>query len=371
MSFSWNAFSPILISIDIVALFFAGGCLVWRFKRVGGLPAQPVWVTLKTFREAFLLSVIPWMMGVLILSKHGILGLALLSRVLWTLATVGVPLTALALLFRWRKSWLWLLVLVPLAFKYYGEVWEPGNLEVERMRIQCEGLRNPVRIVHLSDLQTDGIGKMQLAARDAANDFDPHLVFFTGDVLNHPTLTDSVEAYLNGFRSKAGAFFVTGNVDGMLDVPSFCSAAGLEDLGGKARLLDVDGSRIGIMGLDLWDFADTRVLGSLVSQTAGADVRLLLSHVPDTLKIANSCPIDVLFAGHTHGGQVALPFMGPLLTMSNAPRSITRGGLHQVGNLRVIVSRGLGWEGHIAPRVRLFCRPHLILIELVPPPRLR
>jgi hypothetical protein len=56
------------------------------------------------------------------------------------------------------------------------------------------------------------------------------------------------------------------------------------------------------------------------------------------------------------------------LTLSRVPRRIGAGGLHRVDGLRVIVSRGLGLEGHIAPRLRTFARPHLLLVELVPEP---
>ena len=93
-----------------------------------------------------------------------------------------------------------------------------------------------------------------------------------------------------------------------------------------------------------------------------------MSHLPDALPIARSAPVQLLLSGHTHGGQVCLPWLGPIFTLSGVLRHIAAGGLHRIGGLSVVVSRGLGWEGHIAPRVRTFCRPQIGLITLAPAP---
>jgi len=364
MAFSWNAFSPILLASDSLLLAACAFCIWRRLQAQGGLPSEPSWTVFAPVRLGALLGILPWVIGGGLLG--GILGLAIISRSVWALVTVGLPILAVVLWCRWRRAWLWVFFLLPLALKVYGEVIEPGWLEVETVRVPVEGLRSPVKIVHLSDLQTDGIGRMHLRARVAANDFSPDFVVFTGDILNHPSLAPEVLNYLQGFRSGYGNFFVSGNVDGHLPLAEFCNAAGFELLDGRAHVIDVRGNRVGMLGLALEQFQDAVTLGALVALTKSADIRLLLSHVPDAMEMGKKDPITMLFAGHTHGGQVTLPWFGPILTMSGVPRRIAAGGLHKVGSLWVLVSRGLGWEGHFSPRVRLFCRPHLILVELVP-----
>ena len=88
-------------------------------------------------------------------------------------------------------------------------------------------------------------------------------------------------------------------------------------------------------------------------------------------------PADLLLAGHVHGGQVRLPFWGPVLTLTSVPRSwavgrtdfdggATAGGAWD-GGRTLIVSRGIGMERGEAPRLRFLCRPELVVVDLVPP----
>jgi len=367
MSFSWGPFGWINLALDLAILGLAAmlSAAVCRMKFPNGFPSTPSLEATRPLRLGLLLSLFVWVgLGAF---AGGILGLSLISRSAWTLATVWTPLVGFFVWRRWRRSWLWLLVLAPLAFKYYGEAWEPTNLEVTRYRIPMAGIKEPVKIAHLSDLQTDGIRPMELRLREAANSFDPDLIVFTGDVLNHPSLIPSVAGYLKGFHRRSGAFLVSGNVDGGLPFETFSREAGFDYIDGRARTLQIGGTRLGVLGLGIEDFQNEALLRILARQAVEADVRIALSHVPDAMGIVRQQKIDLLFAGHTHGGQVCLPWLGPIITLSRVPRRIAAGGMHVVGSLRVIVSRGIGWEGHIAPRVRTFCRPQLILVELVPP----
>ncbi|MDP2864615.1 MAG: metallophosphoesterase, partial [Elusimicrobiota bacterium] len=137
-------------------------------------------------------------------------------------------------------------------------------------------------------------------------------------------------------------------------------------LDGNYAKIKLEAGTIGIVGLGLEDYSDRRLLSGILAKMGKTDATVLLCHVPDALKTAEELPINALFSGHTHGGQVCLPWFGPIVTLSHVARKIAAGGIHRVGGLYVIVSRGLGMEGHIAPRVRTFCRPHLILLELTP-----
>lgn len=200
--------------------------------------------------------------------------------------------------------------------------------------------------------------------RTAANEFRPHLVLFTGDVLNAGYLTAEVQDYLHGFDSEYGAYFVTGNVDGQLRLEEFCPAAGLRCLDDDAAIVRHGDRRIALLGLGLKHYRRSDLLDGLLARTHDADARLLLAHYPDALFIARERPVDFLFAGHTHGGQLSLPGFGPPVTLSQVDRAIAAGGLHRIGRLNVLVSRGIGMEGHIAPRIRFNCRPHAIFLTI-------
>jgi hypothetical protein len=75
--------------------------------------------------------------------------------------------------------------------------------------------------------------------------------------------------------------------------------------------------------------------------------------------------IDLYLCGHTHGGQVRLPVIGPLLTSSHLGREYVMGH-YQVGQTHLYVSRGVGLEGLSAPRVRLLAPPEITLLTLLP-----
>ncbi len=79
-----------------------------------------------------------------------------------------------------------------------------------------------------------------------------------------------------------------------------------------------------------------------------------------------SVPADLLIAGHTHGGQVRLPLIGAIMTLSRIPRRWAAGLTDLPGGGRLLVSRGTGMERANAPRLRFLCRPELVVIDLTP-----
>ncbi len=93
-------------------------------------------------------------------------------------------------------------------------------------------------------------------------------------------------------------------------------------------------------------------------------LHVVLGHSPDYA--LGRIEADLLVAGHTHGGQVQLPLVGPLVTLSEVPRRWAAGLTELPGGARLLVSRGIGMEGGAAPRLRFLCRPELAVIELTP-----
>ena len=91
----------------------------------------------------------------------------------------------------------------------------------------------------------------------------------------------------------------------------------------------------------------------------------MLGHVPNFA--LGKIDADLLVAGHTHGGQVRFPFIGPLDDPCRKSRSLGRAGMTDLpGGGKLLVSRGIGMERGDAPRLRFFCRPELAVIDLVP-----
>jgi predicted MPP superfamily phosphohydrolase len=92
---------------------------------------------------------------------------------------------------------------------------------------------------------------------------------------------------------------------------------------------------------------------------------IVVGHRPD-FALSALMQAELLVAGHTHGGQVRLPFIGPLITFSEVPRSWAAGVTQLQENKILSVSRGIGMERDLAPRLRFLCRPQIVVIDLIP-----
>jgi uncharacterized protein len=296
-------------------------------------------------------------------------GVFFAARALWTDASVALPLGMIYLCFKRRRIVWGIGALCLLLFKLYGEAIEPRRLEVTKITFQSSKVHHRLRITQISDIQTDGLNGMYWRARDASDAFDPHLVLFTGDLVNRADLLLQVETYLKSFKHREGAFLVGGNVDEGLNLDDVARCAGFQNLQGRARRLTIEGNSIVLTDFDIKGFYLRKFLAeNRDPKTDSGEFHLWLCHYPDALYALQEMPVDLLLSGHTHGGQVCLPWFGPILTLSRVPRRVAAGGLNKAGNVWTLVNRGLGWEGSVAPRVRLFCRPQIVLLEIAPVP---
>ena len=91
---------------------------------------------------------------------------------------------------------------------------------------------------------------------------------------------------------------------------------------------------------------------------------ILPHHSPDYIEEASRAGFDPYFAGHTHGGQVRIPGYGAILVLSKYGKRY-EAGLYSRDRTWMYVNRGLGLESGWSPRVRLFCRPEVTVLEVV------
>ncbi len=135
----------------------------------------------------------------------------------------------------------------------------------------------------------------------------------------------------------------------------------------EIRQVTVGDWRLAIGGVEtnFQSEAARRLVYDLESMPGDGDMRVLLGHYPDVvLDLGPDSRIDLVVAGHTHGGQVQLPLLGPAVTLSSVPRRIGAGGLHAYNDNAVYVSRGVGLERGQAPRIRFLCPPEITLLEI-------
>ncbi len=215
-------------------------------------------------------------------------------------------------------------------------------------------------VLHLTDLHFSGAIKqayfeqvMQLSA-----ELSPDMIVFTGDLLDDQRLTEWLPATLGRLHAPLGRFFVLGNHDWYLQ-PELTRRAlrqiGWTDVAGKCVTVEHDGHSLAIGGTELpWmgehpDF----------DAATGEAFRLLLSHTPDNIQWAKGQSVDLMLAGHNHGGQVAFPVVGPIYAPSIYGCRYAGGAFWEEPTL-LYVSRGVSGRQPI----RWGCPPELTKITL-------
>ncbi len=252
----------------------------------------------------------------------------------------------------------------------------PGNqvfdLAIERCELSVPGL--PVsldgyKIAQLSDLHFTGhVGpQMTALAVDQANQWQPDLYALTGDIIDKAHCIDWLDEALGHARAADGCYFILGNHDTRVSDPGqvrqAMQSAGWTDVGGRcldlsvaARGATAQPQLIQVLGNEWPWFA--RPTDQQMAQQADV-FRLLLSHSPDQIWWARRHGVQLMLAGHTHGGQGRLPLIGPLLGPSIHGSRFASGDFYKPPTT-MHVSRGLSGT-HL---VRIRCRPELSLITL-------
>lgn len=235
---------------------------------------------------------------------------------------------------------------------------EPRRLELSHVPLPAPGLDRPLRVALVADLQTDHVDEHTLAALAAVEAAQPDLVLFAGDYLQLrgadferelPALREAVAR----LHPPLGAFAVEGDVDpdGWERIFEGTAVRALS----RTTTLD-----LGPLTLTALAPQDSRSDHPPVPEVPG--FHLVFGHAPDFTLAAPAG--DLFLAGHTHGGQVRLPGLGPLLTFSAVPREAAAGLSHLPDGRPLYVSRGVGMERSDAPRVRFNCPPEVVFLEL-------
>jgi uncharacterized protein len=152
-----------------------------------------------------------------------------------------------------------------------------------------------------------------------------------------------------------GIFAAPGNWDH--NAAKWFDGTGVTFLAGKSAKVEVRGVSLSIVG-EWFGMAPP-------PEDPLADFSIYLQHSPDFLRETSKAGYDLYLAGHTHGGQVRIPGFGAVVTLSRFWKKY-ESGLFREGPTHLYVSRGLGLEGGWAPRIRLFCRPEVTVIDVLP-----
>ena len=249
------------------------------------------------------------------------------------------------------------LALLPGNQQYSVEI-NTKTFEFDRLPMEWDGLS----IVHFADLHFRGAVErtyFQRVCKQAA-EWRPDLYVFTGDLLDEPSLLDWLPETLGRLSAPLGQYFILGNHDWYLGADRIrqqFTKSGWTDLAGRIQSLisPATDRRILLAG------DETPWMGEhpVIPEGHSAPFRILLSHTPDNIDWARSQQFDLMLAGHTHGGQIRLPLIGPVYSPSRYGCQFASGSFWLAPTL-MHVSRGLSGREPI----RYQCPPELTRIIL-------
>lgn len=248
----------------------------------------------------------------------------------------------------------------------YGHFVEPYWVEVTKVQLNSPKLTNlsrPIRVVQISDLHCDPVQRVENKLPGIIAAQKPDVIVFTGDAINSKSGLDIFRKCLKDVAKIAPTFAVQGNHDSRCwnDLALFKNTK-VVNLNGTAQPVRIGDQEIYVAGVD---YDSEKLVDKALKAVPPDAFTLFLYHSPDLIRELAKKPIDLVCVGHTHGGQVCLPFFGAIVTQSKYGKEY-ESGLYKVDNSYLYVNRGIGMEGGYDPRVRFLARPEVTVFELQP-----
>ncbi len=256
-----------------------------------------------------------------------------------------------------------------------GGLFYAREVETRWLEVRSVGIAPPrlapefdgYRVVQIGDIHLEDWTKPRRLNRmaDLVNAQNPDLIAVTGDFLSYsvdPGVPRRLVEALRRLRARDGVVAVTGNHDYLTDVDLVrrcLREAGVTELRNDVRTVRRGDATLHVAGVD--DIMEGRSRLDLVLKKLPDDgAAVLLAHEPDFADVsAATGRFDLQLSGHSHGGQVRLPFYGPVFLPPFSQRYTS--GLYEVGGMIQYTNRGLGF---VDARLRFLCRPEITVLTL-------
>jgi predicted MPP superfamily phosphohydrolase len=228
----------------------------------------------------------------------------------------------------------------------------------------------PVRVVHLTDTHIERNSYRERTVIDEVNGLQPDIVVFTGDYINTSYFDDATahehfRQFVAQIEAPYGVYATRGTVEPSTNyMARLIEGTEIVWLEQEAMTVNVRGQRVTLIGVNCDHNAkDAARLDRAMASVPEDAFTLLLFHSPDLIHGAAAHGINLYLGGHTHGGQLRLPFYGALVTMSKYGKRYEAGLFHE-GGTTMYISRGIGFEGYGMPRARFLCPPEIVSVKL-------
>jgi uncharacterized protein len=243
------------------------------------------------------------------------------------------------------------------------------ELALRRWPARLDGFR----IAVLSDFHYDPLFSVHPihASIPMVNDLRPDLIALTGDFVSMPLLTkgdakaarasEPCAQLLQQMKAPHGLWAVLGNHDFFTDPSRVAAALHAHDirlLVNQSAAIEANGARFWLSGVNDV-LSKTADLDATLHGVPADEATILMAHEPDYADYVARFPVDLQLSGHSHGGQVRIPFLPPLYLPELARKYVA--GLYRIGPLTLYTNRGLGT---VAVPVRFNCSPEITLLTL-------
>lgn len=244
---------------------------------------------------------------------------------------------------------------------------EPNWIEVTHTIIKTpkwdKGAR-PLKIIQLSDLHIEKLGYREKNAINIVKNLKPDIIVLTGDYKNFDKGIPAVRQFMKSMNARYGVYAVDGNWTPMPSAAKLVTGTGVRMLNYNSAYIKTASGKLRLIGVP-WHEYKLRYPHIPMKNLKPDEYVILLCHMPG-ISLHTPPGIDLILAGHTHGGQVRLPYLESTLYLNRINRH-NQSGLSRLNNgTYLYVNRGIGMEGGWAPRIRFRCRPEISVITIRP-----
>ena len=253
----------------------------------------------------------------------------------------------------------------------WGIFAEPNILVIRNIDISLKkwhSEHNSLKIVFLGDLHTKPIDLDRLKrVVSKVNEQKPDIVLSIGDYVNGNSYKETlyprvIAKELGKIKSKYGFYTVLGNHDydyNPLRIRKELEKNGIKVLENDTLPLDIEGKRLWLIGIQDFSVCHTHLDYNTEQVSDEENPVILLSHTPDVFPEVDE-RIELTLAGHTHGGQVIIPFYGPIYVPSKYGKKYSKGYFEE-GNKKMFVTGGIGTS--VFP-IRFNNFPEIIILNI-------
>jgi predicted MPP superfamily phosphohydrolase len=235
---------------------------------------------------------------------------------------------------------------------------------VEKIDIEIENLHedfNGTKIVHLTDFHSFGFNEREKRVIEIVREINPDFVFITGDFVDSKTKDfDACARFWQelGKQYDGRIFGVLGNHD-LNSLEKLLEQSNIVILNNENKKIFQGSDYIYLIGVNDPDTHRDNLEKAMLS-VEDDSFRILLAHSPDIIKDIENKEIDLVLVGHTHGGQVKIPFITPFWIPTENHGKFAS-GLFEIDNTYMYVNKGIGMT---ALQIRFNCAPEIAIIEL-------